>query len=119
MNYLFLVLAFITNGAANVLLKMGADRGVSLDMSQGIVRLLAAHAHLLAGLALFAVNVVLYVIALRSFPLSVAYPIMVGMSFVVANIGAVLFLHEPVSWQHLLGYALILSGITVVVGYVR
>ncbi len=115
MAYLYLALALVTNGVANVLLKIGADRGVTLDWSLGLPRLVAHHAYLLTGLALFAANVVFYVVALRALPLSVAYPVMVGMSFLIANGAAVLFLQESLGWQHLTGYALILAGITLVV----
>lgn len=117
MAYLLLIGAFLANGVANTLLKLGADKGIRIDWSLGIGGLIAHHAFLIAGTALFVVNLGLYVAALRLFPLSVAYPVMVGMSFVVASSAAVLFLGEPLSWQHLLGYVLILTGITVVVGY--
>lgn len=118
-GYLYLIVAFIANGVANILLKIGADRGVELSWSLGIAGLFARHAYLIGGLIVFALNVIFYVLALRSFPLSIAYPIMVGMSFLIANGAAVLFLHEPLSWQHLVGYALIIAGITLVASYGR
>jgi multidrug transporter EmrE-like cation transporter len=119
MAYLFLIGAFIANGLANVLLKMGADKGVIFDASLGVVRLISHHAYLLGGIVLFVLNIGLYIVALRAFPLSVAYPIMVGMSFLIANTAAVAYLHEPIAWQQLVGYALILGGITLVVSYGR
>ncbi len=115
MGFLALALAFVTNGVANVLLKVGADRGVSLDLSRGVGQLLAQHVFLLGGMVLFVINLMFYIYALRTLPLSVAYPIMVGMSFLVANTLAVLYLNEALSWQHLLGYVLILTGISLVV----
>lgn len=116
-GYLFLLGAFLANGTANILLKLGADKGVRLDWSLGLIGLVAHHLFLILGAALFVVNLVLYVAALRAFPLSFAYPVMVGMSFLVASSAAVLFLGESLSWQHFVGYALILGGITMVVGY--
>lgn len=115
MAYLALILAFVANAVANVLLKVGADRGLSLDFSQGLGKLLLANAYLIGGVALFAVNVVFYVIALRSLPLTLAYPVMVGMSFLIASSLAVFYLHESLGWPHLLGYLLILLGATLIV----
>lgn len=115
----YLTLAFLANSVANVLLKIGADRGVFLDFSAGIVRLLYANVYSVAGIALFAVNVCFYIAALRGLPLSFAYPIMVGMTFLITNSAAILLLHEPVGWQHILGYVLILGGITLVVTYAQ
>lgn len=119
MAFLCLVAAFLANGIANVLLKVGADRGLLLEWSLGPGKLLAHHSFLIGGILLFVLNVGFYVIALRAFPLSVAYPVMVGMSFLIANGAALFFLHEAVKWQHFLGYALILAGVTLVVGAAR
>jgi multidrug transporter EmrE-like cation transporter len=116
-SFIYLILAFLTNGAANVLLKVGADRGVTLDWSLGFAHLLKLHAYLLGGLGLFMLNVIFYVLALRGLPLSIAYPVMVGMSFVLASTAAFLFLHESIAWQQIIGYLLILGGITLAVAY--
>ncbi len=119
MGILYLVVAFITNGVANLFLKIGADRGVTFDFSGGVARLFQANVYAIGGIVLFAVNVCFYMAALRALPLSFAYPVMVGMTFLITNTAAVLLLHEPLSWQHLLGYLLILSGITLVVSYAQ
>lgn len=118
-GFAYLIGAFVANGVANVLLKLGADKGVHLDWSLGIGRLFSLHAFLIAGVALFAVNVLLYIAALRSLPLSLAYPVMVAMSFVIVNSAAFFLLNERVSSMQLLGYALIIAGVVCVVGFVR
>lgn len=117
MSYIYLVLAFITNAAANVLLKVGATRDLSTTLP--FPETLAYHAPILAGVGLFVVNIGFYYLALRALPLSIAYPIMVGMSFLLASIAAVLFLREPYGWQLLAGYAIILIGIAIVVSYAK
>lgn len=118
-GFVYLAIAFVTNAIANVLLKVGADKGASLDLSLGVGKLLAHNAFLIGGALLFAFNLVFYVAALRSLPLSVAYPIMVGMSFLIANAVAFLFLDERIGGIHILGYALILAGITLIVSAFR
>jgi multidrug transporter EmrE-like cation transporter len=118
-GFLYLVAAFVTNAAANVLLKIGADRGVHLDWSLGIFKIITLHSFLISGVGLFALNVLLYIAALRAFPLSVAYPIMVGMSFLIANTCAALFLGEKITAIQLIGYLCILGGVILVVGATR
>jgi hypothetical protein len=63
MRYLFLALALVLNATANVLLKIGAARLGSLDEPNLAGRLITNY-HLLAGLSLFALNVVFYILAL-------------------------------------------------------
>jgi multidrug transporter EmrE-like cation transporter len=114
-GYLFLLGAFLANGTANILLKLGADKGIRLDWSLGILGLITHHAFLILGTTLFAVNLVLYIAALRAFPLSFAYPVMVGMSFIVATSAAIFFLGEQPSPVRLAGCLLIVVGLTIAV----
>lgn len=115
MAYIFLIGAFTANAVANLFLKVGADRGINLDWSLGISKLVSLHSFLIAGTVLFVVNLLLYILALKSLPLSIAYPVMVGMSFLIASFSAVLFLHESISWFQILGYVLVVTGITFAV----
>lgn len=111
--YIFLALAFTLNAVANVLLKLGAGRGLTL--SGGAAALIAQNWQFLVGLVLFASNVVFYFFALRALPLSVAYPVMVAMGFLIVNSYAYLALHEPVTLLQAAGYLLIVIGLTLVV----
>ncbi len=113
MAYFFLSAAFILNAAANILLKIGATRGLS--MSGSLLTLVTSNWQALLGLTLFASNVLFYFLALRALPLSVAYPVMVAMSFFLINGFALLFLHEQSSFLQIAGYVCILMGIILVV----
>ena len=46
-------------------------------------------------------------------PLSTAYPVMVGLIFVMVSIGAVFIFSEPVSIRKVIGLAVILAGIAI------
>lgn len=118
-SFFFLAGAFIANGIANVLLKLGAERGILMDFSMSIPRLLLHHAYVIGGFVLFAVNLGFYFIALRTLPLSIAYPILIAMTVIITSGTAVLFLHESISLPQILGYILILGGITLVIGFAR
>lgn len=116
MAYIYLALAFTLNSVANILLKLGALRGLSL--SGGLLAIIESNWQFLLGLAIFATNVIFYFLALRALPLSVAYPVMVVMGFLIVNSYALLALNEPITaWQYV-GYMLIVVGLTLVVARV-
>lgn len=111
MGFVFLALAILCNAGANVFLKLAAGRAAAFSLQGGIGRIVTDNGYLLAGLALFAVNVLLYVAALRALPLSTAYPLMVGMTFLIVSSAAAFFLGESFTLWHAVGYILILLGI--------
>ena len=113
MGYLFLALALTLNAAANVLLKVGAGHLGRLDAPDLIGRLLTNY-HLVAGLVLFALNVVLYAAALTRLDLSVAYPVMTAGGVLIVVSVSYFVLGESVSPVQLLGLALIVAGILLV-----
>ena len=113
MSYLYLAIAFSLNAGANILLKLAATSGFSFGS------LLAGQwnkGHLLALIAaiLFAGNLGAYLIALENVPLSVGYPIMIGMTFVITTAAAI-YLGESITPIRALGLALVMLGIVVVV----
>lgn len=116
MAYFYLALAFTLNSIANILLKLGAEHGLSL--SGGLLAMAEANWQVLLGLAIFASNVIFYFLALRALPLSIAYPVMVAMSFLIVNSYALLVFHEPVTAGQYIGYLLIVIGLTLVVSRV-
>lgn len=113
MAYFLLTLAFVCNGLANVLLKAGSAKGIVLQGSPTAI--LSHNLAFLAGLFLFAVNAFFYFLALRTLPLSVAYPVMVAMSFIIVGFFAWSMFGERFSTLQLCGYALIFLGTLLVV----
>jgi multidrug transporter EmrE-like cation transporter len=113
MGYLFLALALVLNATANVLLKIGAARVGGLEEPNLIGRLVTNY-HLLAGLSLFALNVVFYVLALTRLNLSVAYPIMMAGGVVIIATVSVLLLHEALTMRQGVGLLLLIVGIVLV-----
>jgi multidrug transporter EmrE-like cation transporter len=101
LTWFYLAAAFSLNAIANILLKIGASGGRYLPV--------------VAGLVAFAANAWFYYLALRFLPLSVAYPVMVVMSFVIINTYAYYRLHESITGAQWLGYLLILTGLSLVV----
>jgi len=109
MNLIFLAIAFTLNATANVLLKIGASSGFHMDGS--ILQVLRDNYVPILGLILFALNVVFYFLALRSIPLSIAYPIMTIMSFLIINGVAYFYLNENINAGQLVGYGFLVIGL--------
>jgi small multidrug resistance pump len=104
MAYLYLALAFCLNAAGNILLKEGAAHPIAVSNWQ-----------LILGLILFAANAGFYVLAIKTLPLSVAYPTMVAMSFLIVLTYAYFKLGESLGWLNLFGFLLIIVGVILAV----
>ena len=117
MAYVYLLIAFSLNAVANILLKLGSQKGLITNVP--FQSLILTNWQFVLGVMLFAVNVFFYFLALRALPISVAYPIMVVMSFILINVYALLFLSEGLSLVQLAGYVLIVAGLVLVVGFAR
>lgn len=113
MAYIYLILAFTFNAAANVLLKIAATNGFSFG---GFLKGDWTRAHLIALAAafLFALNLCFYLVALARIPLSVGYPVMVSMTFFITTAFAI-YMGEKLTLAHAIGLALILLGLVLVV----
>ncbi len=112
-SYLWLLGALVLNAAANVALKVGASRGVTLDGFPSL-RWASGHALVGLGLLLFAANVVLYTVALQRVSLSIAYPTMVVGSLLIITAASAWYLHEQVTAVQLVGAALALAGVVLI-----
>jgi multidrug transporter EmrE-like cation transporter len=115
----FLVLA--TAGltmAANLMLRAGIDAAGGF-MFGGAVAILHALVKLFMQ-PLFSIGFVIYFLAsvvwfrvVATEPLSLAYPLLVSLTFTLVTAGAVLFFSEPISLRKVVGLAVILIGILI------
>ncbi len=114
-----LTAALILNAAANLMMKFGVRRfgssGVNLE--HGVISAAGTILNnwvLIAGLVLFASNVVLYTYALAGIRISVAYPIMVSGGFAIIALVAWRWLGESLTTGQWVGIAMILVGVFLV-----
>jgi multidrug transporter EmrE-like cation transporter len=112
-GYVFLIVALTLNAAANLLLKVGADRLASRDVPSLLEGLLGNY-YLIGGLVLFALNVVFYVGALARLNLSFAYPAMMAGGVLIVVTVSVLWLREPLTFAHAAGILLLLAGLILI-----
>ena len=115
MAYLYLALAFTLNSS---LISFSSSVQSACSFSGGLFAIIQANWQVLLGLTIFATNIIFYFLALRALPLSVAYPVMVVMGFLIVNSYALIMLHEPITVGQYIGYVLIIVGLTLVVARV-
>lgn len=113
MSFIFLIIAFSLNALANILLKLGAQRGVDF-VNLNFLEIISRNFLVVIGLLLFALNAGFYFLALRLIPLSLAYPIMVVMSLLIINTFAYFYFHESINFLQVIGYVFIIVGIIFV-----
>jgi multidrug transporter EmrE-like cation transporter len=116
--WLPLVAAVTLNAAANVLLKLGANREqLAVATTSAVDKGLAFfNAITLVAIVLFGVNVLFYRKALNGLPLSVAYPVMLSGSLLLATVAARLLpsMNERLSGVQLTGMGVIIVGVIMV-----
>lgn len=119
-SWIFLAVALVLNAAANILLKVGSRlESLAPETSERLASFLKTfNVATMAGLFLFAVNVVFYRKALDGIPISVAYPIMVSLGLVLVVLAAIWIplLNERVDARQVAGMALIGIGVWLVSG---
>jgi multidrug transporter EmrE-like cation transporter len=113
-----LVLAgVLLNAAAQLLLKAGTNRigefAFSLENLLPVGAKVATNPPILAGLACYAVSVVVWIMALSRVPVSVAYP-MLSIGYVVNALAAWALFGESLAMQKLVGIGFIVVGVFLV-----
>ena len=115
MPILYIICAFIFNATANILLKLGAAKGF---VFHGIsLSTITDNAFFLLGFIFFGLNALLYFMALSTLPLSLAYPVMVGMSLIIINTFAYIYLGEHITIMQMVGYSLLILGIVLIYSF--
>jgi small multidrug resistance pump len=103
-SYLVLAAAILCGVAGQLMLKAGADSASIVDQFLKPVTI--------AGLGAYGVAGILYTLALRGIPVSIAFP-SVSASYVLVLIAARLWLNEALQPTQIAGVVLIMSGITL------
>lgn len=97
-----------------VMLKLGTTHTApELPAAERLLRMLI-HPYVLAGLVLYGVSTLLWLLAISQLKLSVAYP-MVSLSYVIVVGASHLILHESITGFQKLGLVLILVGVLFLV----
>jgi drug/metabolite transporter (DMT)-like permease len=114
-TFAFIITGVLLNAAAQLLLKAGTNAlggAIHLTFDNWFQTGLkvATQLPILAGLACYAVSLVVWIIGLSRTDVTIAYP-MLSLGYVVSAFGAWMFLGEVVSMQRLLAIAVIMVGV--------
>ena len=113
-TFSFIISGVLLNAFAQLLLKAGTNKlgVIHLTMDNWFATGLkvASQLPILAGLACYAVSLVVWIIGLSRTDVTIAYP-MLSLGYVVSAAGAWMFLGEAVSLQRLAAMAVIVVGV--------
>ena len=98
-------------GAAQVLIKLGANRLGEAGLMQTLLGILTIP-QLFAGYFLYGIFAVLLIYALRHGELSILYPL-IALGYVWVSILSVLVFHETMNGMKIAGVAIIIAGVAV------
>ena len=103
-----------------LLLRGGVDRAGGFvtsfaDLPQGLLRL-AGQPMFVFGFFLYGAAALVWFQVLSTQPLSVAYPLLVSLTFVFVTLGAITMFHEVLTARKLVGLVVILTGIYLTAG---
>lgn len=116
-TFAFIISGVLLNAVAQVLLKAGTNAlggAIHLTVSNAFETFIrvASQLPILAGLACYALSLVVWIMGLSRTDVSIAYP-MLSLGYVVAAVGAWMFLGETIPPQRMLGIAVILGGVVL------
>ena len=115
--FLLLITGVLLNAAAQLLLKGGTNRlGVitlNADNWAPMLVRMASEGYFVAGAALYAVSLVVWIVGLSRVPVSVAYP-MLSIGYIVNALAAQYLFGEAVTTARWLGIGFIVVGVYLV-----
>lgn len=115
--FAFLFTGVLLNAAAQLLLKGGTNRigVITLDAGNWAATLarMAQEGYFVAGVALYGISLIVWIIGLSRVPVSIAYP-MLSLGYIVNAIAAHYLFGEAVTAQRWLGIGFIVVGVYLV-----
>ena len=116
--YLFLIIALVLNAAANLLIKYAASgRGDTAVEAVGLQAIIQTYLSVpfILGIACFGLNLLFYAQALKKLPISLAYPLMVSLGYLLI-LGVSWFIFgERLAPMRYVGAGLMLVGLWLLV----
>ena len=115
-GFVFVLVVAALSTVANLMMRSGIDAaggfapGSPVEALSALVRLFVNPIFIAGFLAYVFANVAWFR-TIATEPLSIAYPLLVGLTFIFLTSGAAAFLHEPVTVRKVIGLAVILGGI--------
>ncbi len=103
---LLVLITVALNTLAQALLKLGSGQN-------------PVNPYLLSGILSYGLSTIFYIVVLGKFNLSVAYPVIIGLTVLSTTVTGAYFLGEKVATVQWLGIGLMLSGISAIASAVK
>jgi undecaprenyl phosphate-alpha-L-ara4N flippase subunit ArnE len=113
LGFSFVLAAMLLEACGQLFFKQAADRNTAGIRPSVLLKMVWRNRRILAGIACFAPEAILWTLALRYLPVSVAFPAG-SMCFVFVALISRIWLHEQVSLRRWIGIALILGGVALI-----
>ncbi len=116
--YIFLAIALILNAAANILIKYSTVRtALAGELAPGFAGLMQTYFTwpFLLGISCFGLNLLAYTQALKKLPLSMAYPLMITVGYLLILIVSWFLFQERLTMVKYIGATMMLIGLWLLV----
>jgi len=113
-TYFVLSLAIVLNAVANILMKVAM---LKQEKTTDIIKMITQsllNPILFLGLLSFALALVAYCYVLAKLNLSIAYPLMTTLGFIIVILASWLFLGETITKIQIIGFVSIIAGVWMV-----
>jgi multidrug transporter EmrE-like cation transporter len=114
--YLVLAIAIILNAAANILMKIGMNRvgGLEITSLSDIWQKFFLNYIVWLAIVCFVIALLSYSYVLSFIQLSIAYPILTSLAFVLVTLISLLYLSEKLTLLQIGGIGIIILGVWLV-----
>jgi small multidrug resistance pump len=112
-GFLILISASL-NTIGQVWLKQGATQTVNALQQKASILAAVMNVPLLGGLVAYGLSTAFYIVVLSKFNLSIAYPVVIGLTVLSTVMAGALLFGEKVPMVGWIGVGLILSGISAI-----
>lgn len=121
-GFLLILLTALLSAIANLVLRKGIEAAGGFTIEGFVTTImnfvtLLMNPLFLLGFLLYFGATLFWIRILASEPVSMAYPILVSLSFILVTIGTAFFLKEPILLRTLLGILSIIVGIVLISGW--
>jgi len=105
------VLTAFSMAGGQLLFKLGAPAWQGDSVVSWVTSFLK-NPFLVTAIFLYAFTILIWIYVLRTLPLSLAYPL-TALSYVIVPVLSFVLLHEKISWQTVVGCAVIIVGVVI------
>ncbi len=114
MTYIVFSIAIVLNALANILMKLGSLKPEELTKKSDVFWNMLTNPLIITGVISFGLALTAYNYVLTKTNLSIAYPIMTSVGYIIVILVSWLFLKETITFIQCFGFLCIIAGVWMV-----